>query len=56
MTMLRNQGQVLGEERDGDLVVVEGRTEDDRFMASSVRVVTDPSEGEGDVVSRWGGR
>ncbi len=48
MTMLRNQGQVLGEERDGDLVVVEGRTEDDRFMASSVRVVTDPSEGEGD--------
>ena len=44
MVMLRNQGQVLGEERDGDLVVVEGRTEGERVSASSVRVVTDPSD------------
>ena len=43
MVMLRNQGQVLGEERDGDLVEVGGHIEDERLIASSVQVVTDPS-------------
>ena len=43
MVMLRNQGQVLGEERAGDLVVVEGRMEGDRLAATSVTVVDDPS-------------
>ena len=38
MVMLRNQGQVLGEERRGDWVSVEGRFEDGRMTASSVRV------------------
>ena len=42
MTMLRNQGQVLGEERAGDTVVVEGRMEGDRFLGTSVTVVSDP--------------
>ena len=44
MIMLRNQGQVLGEERSGDLVVVEGRTEGGRVIASSVRAVAGPAE------------
>ena len=42
MMMLRNQGQVLGEERAGDLVMVEGRPEGRRLIASSVRVAADP--------------
>ena len=41
MVMLRNQGQVLGEERAGDLVVVEGRKDGDRLAATSVTVVED---------------
>ena len=51
MLMLRNQGQILGEERKGDLVAVEGRTEGKRLIASSVRVTTDPSDSVGDHVS-----
>ncbi|MDE0171584.1 MAG: leucine--tRNA ligase [bacterium] len=43
MVMLRNQGQVLGEERAGDLVVVEGRRDGDRVAATSVTVVKDPA-------------
>ena len=43
MVMLRNQGQVLGEERAGNLVVVEGRRDGDRLAATSVTVVDDPS-------------
>ena len=39
--MLRNQGQVLGEERDGDRLVVEGESVDGRVVASAVRVVPD---------------
>lgn len=42
MLMLRNQGQVLGEERRGDRVVVIGRQEEDRLVAGKVLVVTDP--------------
>ena len=41
MIMLRNQGQVLGEERRGDLVSVEGRFEGERVVASSVRAAAD---------------
>ncbi len=37
--MLRNQGQILGEERLGDRVEIAGSWADDRFMAKSVRVV-----------------
>ncbi len=47
MVMLRNQGQVLGEERRGDRVVVVGRQEEDRLVADQVLVVPDlhaPSE------------
>ena len=44
MTMLHNQGQVLGEERAGDMVVVDGRMEGDRFSATSVAVVSDLSD------------
>ena len=59
MVMLRNQGQVLGEERAGDLVVVEGRKEGDRLAATSVTVVEDLSTAPvsadgvaGEIVSR----
>ena len=61
MVMLRNQGQVLGEERRGDRVLVVGRQEEDRLVADSVLVVTDPhapleaADGDhlvGEIVSR----
>ena len=59
MIMLRNQGQVLGEERRGDWVSVEGRAEDGRVTASSVRVSSEadgPPEGgaavSGEIVGR----
>ena len=55
MTMLRNQGQVLGEEREGDRVVARGRFEGDRFVAASVRVVADPGAGTGDARDRVAG-
>ena len=38
MTMVRNQGQILGEERDGDRLVIAGEWEDGRFVANCVRV------------------
>ena len=61
MVMLRNQGQVLGEERQGDRVLVAGRQEGDRMVADSVLVIGDsaPSRGTdgldhlvGEIVSR----
>jgi leucyl-tRNA synthetase len=36
--ILRNQGQILGEERTGDVVVVNGEWLDGRIVATSVRV------------------
>jgi leucyl-tRNA synthetase len=39
MLMLRNQGQVLGAERDGDVVCVEGVERDGRIHASRVEVI-----------------
>ncbi len=52
MLMLRNQGQILGEERSGDSIAVEGRREGERWLADSVRVL-EPGEtatARGDVV------
>ena len=43
MVMLRNQGQVLGEERQGDRVLVTGRQDGDRMVADSVLVIGDPA-------------
>jgi leucyl-tRNA synthetase len=39
MLLLRNQGQVLGAERRGDIVVVEGRRDGARLIASHVTVL-----------------
>lgn len=50
MMQLRNQGQVLGGVRDGDIVAVEGSMADGRVLATSVTVVQDASEGSGVVV------
>jgi leucyl-tRNA synthetase len=50
MTLLRNQGQILGEERQGDRVVVQGSTEPGRVVATSVRVDPHASDGAGLVV------
>ena len=36
--VLRNQGQILGEERRGDRLVIEGRRDGKRVVAASVRV------------------
>ena len=38
MLVLRNQGQILGESRAGDFVVVDGTRDGDRVLASAVRV------------------
>jgi len=38
MVQLRNQGQILGEERPGDRLVIAGEWADGRFVAESVRV------------------
>jgi len=45
--MLRNQGQILGEERAGDRVVVEGEWVDGRLMATAVRVAESRAAGAG---------
>ena len=50
MLQLRNQGQVLGEERDGDRVVADGDWDGDRLVATSVRVDRDAAPDAGDVV------
>ena len=47
MLMLRNQGQVLGEERAGDLVVAEGERRGDRMVADKVRVVASATDAIG---------
>ncbi len=60
MLMLRNQGQVLGERRAGDLVFVEGTTQGERLVASAVTVVPSrsgspaPEDGGllGEIISR----
>ncbi|MCP4303288.1 MAG: leucine--tRNA ligase [bacterium] len=49
-TMLRNQGQVLGAERLGDRLVVEGTLDRGRLVATSVRVDPDATADAGAVV------
>ena len=44
MMVLRNQGQILAEERAGDRLAVDGRRRGERFVAT--RVVVDPDAGE----------
>ena len=39
MTMLRNQGQILGAERKGDIIIATGRREGKVFIAERVEVV-----------------
>jgi leucyl-tRNA synthetase len=39
MMQLRNQGQILGEEREGDTVVATGRFEGEKLFASRVEVI-----------------
>ncbi len=39
MMQLRNQGQILGEERDGDVIVATGRYEGDKLFADVVEVI-----------------
>ncbi len=39
MLMLRNQGQVLGAERPGDFLLVSGRRDGDKLIASRVEVI-----------------
>ncbi len=48
--MLRNQGQILGEARHGDLLAVWGSSDGARIMASRVAKVDDPSGAEGATV------
>ncbi len=48
--MLRNQGQILGEERDGDVVVVQGERTGNKVMATSVTVDPDARPHAGTVV------
>ncbi len=50
MLMYRSQGQILGEERAGDFVVVDGRREAGRVVADRVRVDRAADAGDGIVV------
>jgi len=48
--VLRNQGQVLGGERSGDVLVIDGEQNDARVVAQSVRVDPNSEPGDGLVV------
>ena len=50
--MLRNQGQVLGAERLGDHLVIDGEWDQGRLLASSVRVVDGADSSAGAVVGQ----
>jgi leucyl-tRNA synthetase len=50
MLLLRNQGQILGEEQEGDRVVVEGEWDGNRLVATSVTVDPDAGDDAGAVV------
>ncbi len=50
MLLFRAQGQVLGEERAGDVIAARGTWDDERLVADSVRVLGKGETGEGDVV------
>ncbi len=49
-SLVRNQGQILGEERVGDRVVVEGAMDGNRFVATSMTVDPDAKPGDGAIV------
>ena len=44
MTLARNQGQVLGGERPGDIVLASGRFDGDKLYANRVEVIERPSD------------
>jgi leucyl-tRNA synthetase len=48
MLKLRNQGQILGEERKGDLVIASGRREGSKLFAERVEVVNVLPQGDSD--------
>ncbi len=50
MLLVRNQGQILGEERSGDVVVANGNWVGEHLVATSVRVDPAASPDGGDVV------
>ncbi len=50
MIIVRNQGQILGEERTGDIVAVDGEWAGDRLVATSVRVGQQGAAGVGTIV------
>ncbi len=59
MLLLRNQGQILGEERAGDYIMASGRREGDKLFADHVKVISPavtapdlPSVVVGEVMSR----
>lgn len=52
MMMLRNQGQILGAERKGDMIVAHGRWEGDKLFAARVDVI---EPGEAPAVVEWAG-
>ena len=56
MLLLRNQGQILGEERSGDRIAVDGRSEDAWLTAECVVVKPDASDDEAEVVGELVGR
>ncbi|MEP7285335.1 MAG: leucine--tRNA ligase [Chloroflexota bacterium] len=47
MLALFNQGMILGEAREGDIVIASGTVEADRLNAASIRIVTDVVETTG---------
>jgi leucyl-tRNA synthetase len=50
MLLLRNQGQILGEERPGDRIVANGTLRGDWLKAESILVDPDAADGDGAVV------
>ncbi|MFQ5555116.1 MAG: class I tRNA ligase family protein, partial [Acidimicrobiia bacterium] len=50
MLMVRNQGQILGQEQEGDIVVANGNWSEDTLQATSLRVAPDARPGDGAVV------
>jgi leucyl-tRNA synthetase len=50
MLMYRSQGQILGEEHAGDVIVADGVWEGERLVATAVRVNPDAGPGDGAVV------
>jgi leucyl-tRNA synthetase len=50
MLLYRSQGQILGEEQDGDRIVADGEWDDARLIASRVAVEPEAIAGDGQVV------